>query len=179
MLVKVRVCVVGVEVLVMGNTTKIAFGRSISLVYMVNAPVATSSWYPTPNCGSSKLVLPSGYTPSNRHDRRAKPGEVSGVVCVFTFVTAAPFLLLFHLSRPPCHPSTLLIILLPLLSGFSPLSPPLLYSYFFPFSLSPHHSLPHHGRKSPTAWATCNHVGGPGESVFLSLTQIVTRSGVR
>ncbi|VDL88923.1 unnamed protein product [Schistocephalus solidus] len=66
---------------------------------VVNAPVATSSWYPILTCGSSKLVPPSGHTPGNRHDRRAKPvaipgatattGElkqlkVSGVVCIST-----------------------------------------------------------------------------------------------
>ncbi|VDL98727.1 unnamed protein product [Schistocephalus solidus] len=39
---------------------------------VVNAPVAASSWYPALTCGSSKLVLPSGHTPDNRYDRRAK-----------------------------------------------------------------------------------------------------------
>ncbi|VDL89011.1 unnamed protein product [Schistocephalus solidus] len=53
----------------------IAFGHSICLVHVVNAPVATSNWYPTLTCGSSKLVFPSGHTPGNRHDRRTKPGE--------------------------------------------------------------------------------------------------------
>ncbi|VDM03006.1 unnamed protein product, partial [Schistocephalus solidus] len=37
------------------------------------SPVAPRSW-----------VLPSGHTPGNRHDRRAKPGRVSGVVCAST-----------------------------------------------------------------------------------------------
>ncbi|VDL97302.1 unnamed protein product [Schistocephalus solidus] len=37
------------------------------------SPVAPRSWF-----------LPSGHTLGNRHDRRAKPGEVSGVVCVST-----------------------------------------------------------------------------------------------
>ncbi|VDM02719.1 unnamed protein product [Schistocephalus solidus] len=62
-------------VLVRGSTTQIAFGRSICLVQVVNAPVAASNWYPTLTCGSSKLVFPSGHTPGNRHDRRTKPGE--------------------------------------------------------------------------------------------------------
>ncbi|VDL88465.1 unnamed protein product [Schistocephalus solidus] len=42
---------------------------------VVNAPVAVSNWYPALTCGSSKLALPSGHTPGNRHDWRAKPGE--------------------------------------------------------------------------------------------------------
>ncbi|VDM03518.1 unnamed protein product [Schistocephalus solidus] len=50
-----------------------AFGCSICLVQVVNAPVAVSNCYPALTCGSSKLGLPSGYTPGNRHDRRATP----------------------------------------------------------------------------------------------------------
>ncbi|VDL94307.1 unnamed protein product [Schistocephalus solidus] len=42
---------------------------------VVNGPVAIPSWYPTVTCGSSKLVLPSGHTPRNRHDWQAKPGK--------------------------------------------------------------------------------------------------------
>ncbi|VDM02444.1 unnamed protein product [Schistocephalus solidus] len=42
---------------------------------VVNAPVAVSNRYPALTCGYSKLVPPSGYTPGNRHDLRAKLGE--------------------------------------------------------------------------------------------------------
>ncbi|VDL97273.1 unnamed protein product [Schistocephalus solidus] len=46
--------------------------------------------------------------------------RVSGVVCVFTTGTSAPFHMLFPLSRPPCPPSALLRLLFPLLSPFFP-----------------------------------------------------------
>ncbi|VDL94050.1 unnamed protein product [Schistocephalus solidus] len=52
---------------------------------VVNAPVAASSWYPTPICGSSTLGSSSGHTPGNHHDWRVKPGEnLSGAVCTST-----------------------------------------------------------------------------------------------
>ncbi|VDL93536.1 unnamed protein product [Schistocephalus solidus] len=53
---------------------------------VVNAPVATSNWYLTLLCGSSKLDLPSGHTPGNRHDRWARPGEgLRCCVCLHTW----------------------------------------------------------------------------------------------
>ncbi|VDM06489.1 unnamed protein product [Schistocephalus solidus] len=74
-------------------------------------------------CGSSKLVLPNGHTPGNRHDWRAKPGEGlrccvclhNQYVCFLPPVLAhlqssLPFLLSFStpllspLSSPPPHP---------------------------------------------------------------------------
>ncbi|VDL96982.1 unnamed protein product [Schistocephalus solidus] len=47
-------------------------GRSICLVQVVNASVAACNWYPTLTCDSSIWVLPSGHTPGNRQDRRAR-----------------------------------------------------------------------------------------------------------
>ncbi|VDL94513.1 unnamed protein product [Schistocephalus solidus] len=81
---------------------------------VVNAPVAVSNWYPALTCGSSKLVLPSGHTPGNRHDRRAKQGEgLRCCVCLYTsYVCSLPPVL--ALSRPPCPSS----------SPFPPHSPP-------------------------------------------------------
>ncbi|VDL92931.1 unnamed protein product [Schistocephalus solidus] len=56
-----------------------------NFVEVVNAPVAVSNWYQALTCGSSKLVLPSGHNPGNRHDQRAKPGE--GLRCCVCFHT--------------------------------------------------------------------------------------------
>ncbi|VDL93033.1 unnamed protein product [Schistocephalus solidus] len=54
-------CVVrGVGVLVRGSTTEIAFGLSICLVQVVNAPVTAFSWYKTLTFGSSKLGSAGG-----------------------------------------------------------------------------------------------------------------------
>ncbi|VDL92736.1 unnamed protein product [Schistocephalus solidus] len=106
------------------------------------SPVSPRSW-----------VLPSGHTPGNHHDRRAKPGE--GLRCCVRlqtrYVCSLP--LPFPLSRPPCpplspptftlppsHPSFLLFFTLT--SSLLPRSPP-----FFP---------PHDGN-SPTARVNCNH----------------------
>ncbi|VDL93880.1 unnamed protein product [Schistocephalus solidus] len=70
----------------------VGFGHSICLVCVVNAPVATSSLYPTLTCGFSKPVLPSCYTPGNRHHRRAKLGEgLQFCVCLHTrYVCSLP-----------------------------------------------------------------------------------------
>ncbi|VDM00533.1 unnamed protein product [Schistocephalus solidus] len=96
---------------------------------MLYAPVAVSNWYPALTCGSLKLVFPSGHTPGNRHDRRAK--QVEGLrccVCLHTRYVCFPSPVL-ALSRPPCPssspfptplPSPLLLLLNHLLS------PPLL-----------------------------------------------------
>ncbi|VDL85540.1 unnamed protein product [Schistocephalus solidus] len=136
------------------------------------SPVAPRSW-----------VLPSGHTPGNRHDRTTKPGEGRRCcVCRHTrYVCSIPPVL--ALSRPPCPssspfptplPSPLLLLLHPLLS------PPLLILASTPPLLPLSSPFPPSPRlKCPTARATCNHVGSPGESVVLSLTQIVTHSGVR
>ncbi|VDL93874.1 unnamed protein product [Schistocephalus solidus] len=123
---------------------------------VVNAPVAISNWYPALTCGASKLVLSSGHTPGNRHDRRAKPGEgLRCCVCIHTqYVCSLPTVL--ALSRPPCpssshfttqlpssllllhHPSSLLLFLFLLLPLSSPFPP------------SPR-------SKIPTARVTCSH----------------------
>ncbi|VDL93820.1 unnamed protein product [Schistocephalus solidus] len=117
------------------------------------------------------------------HRATATTGElnevrVPEVVCAFTPGTFAPFPLLFPLSHPPC-PRPLLFQALsafPSYFSFSPScrpflslslslslsSTPLLLIIPLPFCLSPHTFLLLHGRKSPTARATCNHVGGPG-----------------
>ncbi|VDM05964.1 unnamed protein product [Schistocephalus solidus] len=79
---------------------------------VVNAPVATSSRYPTLTCGSLKLVLSSGHTPGNNHDWRAKPCEgLRCCVCLHTRSASQPT------PNSPL-PSPLLLRLLPLLSPF-------------------------------------------------------------
>ncbi|VDL94308.1 unnamed protein product [Schistocephalus solidus] len=111
---------------------------------VVNAPVATSSWYPSLTCGTSKLVVPSGHTPGILHDRRAKPGE--GVVCVLTPGTSVPF----PLSRPTCPPPPLLFPAqshLPSYFAYSPSSHPSFLLYFTLHPL-PHPSLPLRSKKS-------------------------------
>ncbi|VDL92435.1 unnamed protein product [Schistocephalus solidus] len=83
-------------------------GVKMTGVPVVNAPVTASNWYPTLTCGFSKLVLLSGQTPGNRHDRRAKPGE--GIRCCaclhtrpsFSFTLTSPLL---PLSPPFPSPS--------------------------------------------------------------------------
>ncbi|VDL88954.1 unnamed protein product [Schistocephalus solidus] len=148
-----------------------------------NAPVAASSWYPTLTCGSLKLVLPSGHSPGNHHDQRAKPGE--GLRCSVhphtRYVCSRP--LHFTFSRPPClsPPTSLLLPLLyPLFTPSSPIISLTLTS-LFPSSALPLPSPfpPPNGRKSPTTRATCINVGGPGESVVLSPNQLVIHSRVR
>ncbi|VDL90579.1 unnamed protein product [Schistocephalus solidus] len=91
-----------------------------------------------------------------------------------------PVLALF---RPPCPSSSPFPHPTPLSTPTSPTplhlsSTP--YSCFYPSSSPSILTLP----SFPTVEksygeATCNQVGGPGESVVLSLTQIVTHSGVR
>ncbi|VDL91693.1 unnamed protein product [Schistocephalus solidus] len=91
---------------------------------VVNTTVAASSWHPTLTCGSSKLVLPSGHTPSNRHDRWATPGE--GLRCcvflhtwyVCSLSPALPTLPSSPLLFPAHSPLFLLLLLLPLFSPF-------------------------------------------------------------
>ncbi|VDL94542.1 unnamed protein product [Schistocephalus solidus] len=53
-----------------GTKTVMNFGYTV-----VNAPVAASSWEPTPTCGSSKLDSSLFHTMSNIYDRRGKSGE--------------------------------------------------------------------------------------------------------
>ncbi|VDL95807.1 unnamed protein product [Schistocephalus solidus] len=147
---------------------------------VVNAPGAATNWYPTLTCGSSKRVLPSGHTPGNRHDQRAKPGEgLRCCVCLHTRYVSSlrpalpPLLFPAHSSLPSffsSFPSSRLSFLL----SYS--SSPLLLLLPLPFFLSTHPSLLAHHRKHHTVRATYNHVGGPGKSVILSLTPIVTHS---
>ncbi|VDM02889.1 unnamed protein product [Schistocephalus solidus] len=95
--------------------------------------------------------------------------------------------MLFPLFFSPC-PHPLLFpahSLLPSYFYCSPLSPffplSLLLSFTLNSSILPFSSpfpSPSQSKKS-YGEGTCNHVGGPGESVVLSLTQIVTYSGVR
>ncbi|VDM04566.1 unnamed protein product [Schistocephalus solidus] len=102
--------------------------------------------------GSSKLVLSSGHTRGNRHDRWAKPDEgLRCCVCLHTRYICSlpptlpplPFSLPFPLSSPLPSPiiSPLLFILLPLLSSlfysFTLTSPPTLFPLSSPFPLPP------------------------------------------
>ncbi|VDL96961.1 unnamed protein product [Schistocephalus solidus] len=65
---------------------QVAFGRSICLVQVVNTPVAAYNGYPTLTCGPRSCALPSGHTPGNRHDRRAKQqGQMEKVGAGYTF----------------------------------------------------------------------------------------------
>ncbi|VDL89417.1 unnamed protein product [Schistocephalus solidus] len=124
--------------LVRRSITEVVFGRYICLVYVVNASVAASSWYPTLTCRSSKLVLLSSYTLGNCQDQRAKPGE--GLRCGVCLHTRYICALLPALPPPPYslpfHPPTFLLSSLhsPLLSPLLPLLLPL-FSPLSPFTL--------------------------------------------
>ncbi|VDL89145.1 unnamed protein product [Schistocephalus solidus] len=92
------------------------------------------SWYPTLTCGSSKLVLSSGHTPGNYHDRRAKPDDG----------------LRFCVSPHPVR-------LLPSPSLPSYLSSSFLLSFTLT-SPSRQLSLLPDGRKGPMSRAKCKHI---------------------
>ncbi|VDL90223.1 unnamed protein product [Schistocephalus solidus] len=125
----------------------------------VNAPVAASSWYQTLTCGFLKLVLPSGHTPGNGHDWRAKPDE--GLRCCVgrhtryvCSIPPAPPTLQSSLSSPllfPAHSlSPLLLLILPFLSPF------FLLSLLLPFTLTSS-LLPFSSHFNHTTWSKTSY----------------------
>ncbi|VDL85948.1 unnamed protein product [Schistocephalus solidus] len=117
-------------------------------VTVVNAPVAASSWYPTLTCGFSSWFFLAATPRATATTGGLNQVRVSGVMCVFTPAQPPP-----NSSPPP----------------FALLSSSLLISFTLTSSPSP--SLltlqsPARSRKSPTARATCNHVGAQANRSF-------------
>ncbi|VDL86638.1 unnamed protein product [Schistocephalus solidus] len=80
---------------------------------------------PTLTSASSKLVLPSGHTPGNHHDRRAKPGEgLRCCVCLHTWYVCSlpPALSPLPSSHSPHYSSQPTLLSPPTSTPSSPLA---------------------------------------------------------